>query len=85
MDRAIPLYQETNCFSPTRTITDPHLSTAKRQQCTHALNTTLSQAALEHRLAAAEATRLQVETHLRGRNTTIKQLEADRRLLAERE
>jgi mitotic spindle assembly checkpoint protein MAD1 len=71
--------------SPTRVVTDPHLSTAKRQQRTHALNTTLSQAALERRLAAAEATRLQLETHLRERDTTIERLEADRRLLAERE
>jgi hypothetical protein len=84
-DGAIPSYQETNCSSPTRTVTDPHLSTAKRQQRTHALNTTLSQAALERRLAAAEATRLQVETHLHGCDTTIEQLEADRQLLAERE
>jgi mitotic spindle assembly checkpoint protein MAD1 len=71
--------------SPTRAITDPHLSTAKRQQRTHALNTTLSQASLERKLAAAEATRLQLETRLRERETTIERLEADRRLLAERE
>ena len=71
--------------SPTRAITDPQLSTAKRQQRTHALNTTLSQASLERKLAAAEATRLQLETRLRERETTIERLEADRRLLAERE
>lgn len=65
--------------------TDPHLSTAKRQQRTHALNTTLSQAAIERKLAAAETTRLELETRLRERDTTIERLEADRRWLAERE
>jgi mitotic spindle assembly checkpoint protein MAD1 len=54
--------------------TDPQLSTAKRQQRTHALNTTLSQAALARRLAAAEE-----------RDTTIERFEADRRWLAEHE
>ena len=65
--------------------TDPKLSTAKRQQRAHALNTTLSQAAIERRLAAAETTRLELETRLRERDTTIERLEADRRWLAERE
>jgi len=65
--------------------TDPQLSTAKRQQRTHALNTTLSQGAIERKLAAAETTRLELETRLRERDTTIERLEADRRWLAERE
>ena len=64
---------------------DPQLSTAKRQQRAHALNTTLSQAAIERKLAAAETTRLELETRLRERETTIERLEADRRWLAERE
>ena len=64
---------------------DPQLSTAKRQQRTQALNSTLSQAALERKLAAAEATRVQLETRLRERDATIERLEADRRWLAERE
>ncbi|KAI9510349.1 MAD-domain-containing protein [Russula earlei] len=64
---------------------DPQLSTAKRQQRAHALNTTLSQAALERKLASAETTRLQLETRLRERDTTIERLEADRRWLSERE
>ncbi|KAH9979345.1 hypothetical protein BGW80DRAFT_1455049 [Lactifluus volemus] len=64
---------------------DPHLSTAKRQQRTQALNTTLSQAALERKLAAAETTRIQLETHLRERDAIIERLEADRRLLSDRE
>ncbi|KAH9957583.1 hypothetical protein BC827DRAFT_1224448 [Russula dissimulans] len=64
---------------------DPQLSTAKRQQRAHALNTTLSQAAIERRLAAAETTRMQLETRLRERETTIERLEADRRWLAGRE
>lgn len=68
-----------------RPATDPQLSTAKRQQRTHALNTTLSQAALERKLAAAETTRMQLETRLRERDTKIERLEADRRWLAERE
>jgi mitotic spindle assembly checkpoint protein MAD1 len=75
-----PLFQ----LSPPQK-TDPHLSTAKRQQRTQALNTTLSQAALERRLAAAETTRIQLETRLRERDTLIERLEADRRWLAERE
>jgi mitotic spindle assembly checkpoint protein MAD1 len=64
---------------------DPQLSTAKRQQRANALNTTLSQAAIERKLAAAETTRLELETRLRERETTIERLEADRRWLAERE
>ncbi|KAI9452687.1 MAD-domain-containing protein [Lactarius psammicola] len=64
---------------------DPQLSTAKRQQRAQALNTTLSQAALERKLAAAETTRVQLETRLRERDATIERLEADRRWLAERE
>ncbi|KAH8995991.1 MAD-domain-containing protein [Lactarius akahatsu] len=64
---------------------DPQLSTAKRQQRTHALNTTLSQAALERKLAAAETNRVQLETRLRERDAAIERLEADRRWLAERE
>jgi len=65
--------------------TDPQLSTAKRQQRAHALNTTLSQAALERKLAAAETTRIQLETRLREREATIERFDADRRWLAERE
>ena len=65
--------------------TDPQLSTAKRQQRTQALNTALSQGALERKLAAAEATRVQLETRLRERDATIERLEADRLWLAERE
>lgn len=72
-------------FYTPHTLTDPQLSTAKRQQRSQALNTTLSQAALERRLAAAETTRVQLETHLRERDATIERLEADRRWLAERE
>ncbi|KAH8978120.1 MAD-domain-containing protein [Lactarius hatsudake] len=64
---------------------DPQLSTAKRQQRTQALNTTLSQAALERKLAAAETNRVQLETRLRERDAAIERLEADRRWLAERE
>ncbi|KAI0294902.1 mitotic checkpoint protein-domain-containing protein [Multifurca ochricompacta] len=64
---------------------DPQLSTAKRQQRAQTLNTTLSQAALERKLAAAETTRVQLETRLRERDTAIERLEADRRWLAERE
>ncbi|KAH9031164.1 MAD-domain-containing protein [Lactarius hengduanensis] len=64
---------------------DPQLSTAKRLQRTQALNTTLSRAALEHKLAAAETNRVQLETRLRERDAAIERLEADRRWLAERE
>ena len=62
------------------------LSTTQRQQRTHALNTTLSQAAVERRLAAAETTCLQLETHLRKQDSEIiERLDADRRWIAERE
>ncbi len=48
-------------------------------------DTTLSQAALERKLAAAETTRIQLETRLREREATIERFDADRRWLAERE
>ncbi|KAN0114199.1 Spindle assembly checkpoint component Mad1 [Russula decolorans] len=64
---------------------DPQLSTAKRQQRAHTLNATLSQAAVERRLAAAETTRIQLETRLRERDSEIERLDADRQWLAERE
>ena len=51
----------------------------------HALNTTLSKAALESKLAAAETTRLELEALLRKRDTMIEHLEADRRWPAQRE
>jgi len=51
----------------------------------HALNTTLSKAALERKLTAAETTRLELEALLRKRNTIIEHLEADRRWPAQRE
>ena len=40
---------------------------------------------LERKLAASETTRMQLVTRVRERNTTIERLDADRRLLAERE
>jgi hypothetical protein len=49
------------------------------------INTTLSQAALERRLATAETTHLEVETLLRERNTTIERLEAGHHWFGERE
>ena len=49
------------------------------------INTTLSQVALEHRLAAAGTTHLEVETLLREHNTTIERLEAARHWFSERE
>jgi hypothetical protein len=42
--------------SPTYAITDPQLSTARRQKSTHALNMTRPQAVLERKLATAEET-----------------------------
>ena len=47
------------------------------------INTTLSQAALERRLAAAETTHLELEMLLRVHDTMIEHLEADHRWLAE--
>ncbi|KAH8996032.1 MAD-domain-containing protein [Lactarius akahatsu] len=55
------------------------------QQRTQALNTTLSQAALERKLATAETNRVQLETRLRERDAAIERLEAERWWLAERE
>lgn len=80
-----PFHTHRSCLYCNLTATDPQLSTAKRQQRTQALNTTLSQAATERKLAAAETTRIQLETRLRERDTIIERLEADRRWLAERE
>ncbi|KAH9165006.1 MAD-domain-containing protein [Lactarius sanguifluus] len=63
---------------------DPQLSTAKRQQRTQALNTTLSQAALERKFAASATNRVQLETRLRERDAAIERLEADQREEKER-
>ncbi len=63
------------------THTRDHRSTTSisgRQQRAHAPNTTLSQVLLGHQLAAAETTRLEIETLLRERDTTIESLEAGR-------
>jgi hypothetical protein len=63
--------------------TDLQLSTAKRQQHTHALNVILSRAALECMLTMAETTHLELEMLLRVHDTMIEHLEADHRWLAE--
>ncbi|KAH9021960.1 MAD-domain-containing protein [Lactarius pseudohatsudake] len=68
-----------------RKVTPLLQSSSVRQQRTQALNTTLSRAALEHKLAAAETNHVQLETRLRERDAAIERLEADRRWLAERE
>ncbi|KAH9021777.1 MAD-domain-containing protein [Lactarius pseudohatsudake] len=68
-----------------RKVTPLLQSSSVRQQRTQALNTTLSQTALERKLAAAETNRVQLETRLRERDAAIERLEAERRWLAERE
>jgi hypothetical protein len=66
--------------------TDPQHSSAKRQQQrAHALNTTLTPAALERKLAASDTTCVQLETRVRERHTTMERRDADRRLLTEQQ
>ena len=70
------------------THTRGHRSTtfiSERQQRSHAPNETLSQVLLGHKLAATETTRLEIDTLLCERDTTIERLEAGRRWLTERE
>ncbi|KAI9433190.1 hypothetical protein H4582DRAFT_2082671 [Lactarius indigo] len=63
--------------------TDPQLSTAKRQQRAQALNTTLSQRALECKFAVQEATCVQLETRvLPEHNATVERLKANHQWLA---
>ncbi|KAI0776999.1 mitotic checkpoint protein-domain-containing protein [Trametes elegans] len=64
---------------------DPQLSTAKRQQRTQAFSSHMSQASLERQLAAAQATKLELESKVREKELVIERLEGDRRWLAERE
>ena len=64
---------------------DPQLSTAKRQQRTQAFSSHLAHASLERQLAAAQTTKLELESKLREKDLLIERLEGDRRWLAERE
>lgn len=69
----------------TSTMPDPQLSTAKRQQRTQAFSSHLAHASLERQLAAAQTTKLELESKLREKDLLIERLEGDRRWLAERE
>ena len=64
---------------------DPELSTAKRRQRTQAFASNLAHASLERQLAAAQTTRIEIETKLRDKDITIERLENDRRYFADRE
>ncbi|KAI1786094.1 MAD-domain-containing protein [Ganoderma leucocontextum] len=64
---------------------DPQLSTAKRQQRTQAFSSHVAHASLERQLAAAQTTKLELESKLREKDLLIERLEGDRRWLAERE
>lgn len=64
---------------------DPQLSTAKRQQRTHAFTSNLAHASLERQLVAAQTAKMELEAKVRERDATIERLESDRRLLAQRE
>lgn len=65
--------------------TDPHLSTAKRQQRSHVLNSHMAHASLERQLLAAQTAKSELESKLREKDLAIERLESDRRWLAERE
>ncbi|TBU44830.1 MAD-domain-containing protein [Dichomitus squalens] len=64
---------------------DPQLSTSKRQQRTQAFSSHVTHASLERQLAAAQTTKLELESKLREKDLLIERLEGDRRWLAERE
>ncbi|KAJ7481691.1 spindle assembly checkpoint component Mad1 [Mycena latifolia] len=64
---------------------DPHLSSAKRQQRTQAFTSNMAHAALERQLAAAQTTRMELETKLRERDMLVEKLERDRRWFSDRE
>ena len=64
---------------------DPQLSTAKRQQRSQAFSSHMAHASLERQLAAAQTTKLELESKLREKDLLIERLEGDRRWLAERE
>ena len=66
-------------------ITDPQFSSAKRQQRTNAFTSSMAHASLERQLLQVRSEKIELEAKLRERDSTIEQLEGDRRLLALRE
>jgi hypothetical protein len=70
----VPLNCNDSCA---RVPTDTQLSTTKRQQHTHELNTTLSQTVLERRLVAKEITCLELERFLRERTIMFAEREPE--------
>ncbi|KAJ6547966.1 hypothetical protein DFH09DRAFT_1087433 [Mycena vulgaris] len=66
-------------------IFDPHLSSAKRRQRTQAFTSNMVHAALERQLAAAQTTRMELETKLRERDMMLEKLKRDRRWFSDRE
>jgi mitotic spindle assembly checkpoint protein MAD1 len=64
---------------------DPQFSSAKRQQRTNAFTSSMAHASLERQLLQLRSEKVELETKLRERDSTIEQLEGDRRLLALRE
>ena len=67
------------------TMPDPQLSTAKRQQRSQAFSSHMAHASLERQLAAAQTTKLELESKLKEKGLLIERLEGDRRRFAERE
>jgi hypothetical protein len=68
-----------------RDVSDPQLSTAKRQQRSQALSSHMATASLERQLLTAQTARAELESKLREKEVVIEKLERDRRWLAERE
>ena len=65
--------------------TDPQFSSAKRQQRTNAFTSSMAHASLERQLLQVRSQKVELEAKLRERDSTIEQLEGDRRLLALRQ
>jgi mitotic spindle assembly checkpoint protein MAD1 len=67
------------------TMSDPQLSTAKRQQRTQALSSSLAQSSLERQLLSTKTAKMELESKLREKEMYIERLERDRRWLSDRE
>lgn len=67
------------------TMPDPQLSSAKRQQRTQALSSSLAQSSLERQLLSTKTAKMELESKLREKEVYIERLERDRRWLSDRE
>jgi mitotic spindle assembly checkpoint protein MAD1 len=76
------IFPQTQALS-CRSLLDPRLSTAERQQQTKVFTSTLAHANLERQLWVAWTTKMELETKLRDWELQIERLERDRRLFAD--